>query len=83
MSLIFPNLKNHLLGTQAKSQMEQVYMYGSAANRRELAINMGKTGLCIEMEGFKEKGKKGLRKILKRFVQNPGADIKKEGHFVC
>ena len=34
------NLKNHLLGTQAKSRMEQVYMYGSAANRRELAINM-------------------------------------------
>ena len=26
------NLKNHLLGTQAKSRMEQVYMYGSAAN---------------------------------------------------
>lgn len=48
------NLKNHLLGTQAKSRMEQVYMYGSAANRRELAINMEKLVLCIEMENWEK-----------------------------
>ena len=48
------NLKNHLLGTQEKSRMEQVYMYGSAANRRELAINMEKLVLCIEMENWEK-----------------------------
>lgn len=48
------NLKNHLLGMQAKSRMEQVYMYGSAANRRELAINMEKLVLCIEMENWEK-----------------------------
>lgn len=34
--------------------MEQVYMYGSAANRRELAINMEKLVLCIEMENWEK-----------------------------
>ena len=81
------NLKNHLLGTQAKSRMEQVYMYGSAANRRELAINMEKLVLCIEMEnwekaeGFAENIKtlcaesgdsEEIRTILK--LKEPGAE---------
>lgn len=47
-------LKSHSLGNSARAEKEQMYIYGSSANQKELAANLEKLLLCIEMENWKK-----------------------------
>lgn len=64
------NLHNYFLGLQEQNQMEQMYTYGSEANKKEIASNMEKLVLCIEMQNW-EKAERFAENIKKLCEEGP------------
>lgn len=72
--LSMENLKNHSLENSVRAEMEQIYIYGSPANQKELAANIEKLLLCIEMENWKKA--EDFAENVKRLCGGAEQDIK-------
>jgi hypothetical protein len=52
--LSIENLRDHSLGNMTLFETEQMYVFGSDLNKKELLGNLEKLLLCIEMENWEK-----------------------------